>query len=150
MKLTALSTRLASTSLLAIAGLHVNWATGSTWPLPDRAALADEVAGRADADPPSAAACLVVAGLLTAAAGFVAGRPHGTPGLSRLGSAVVVTTLATRGGLGMAGRTDILAAGSVSERFKARDRRVYSPLCLALAALSLPAMGSTGSADSYT
>lgn len=138
MTLATLSTRLASSSLLAIAGLHVNWATGSTWPLPDRQALADEVAGRTHADPPSAGACLAVAGLLTVAAGFVSGRPRRAPGLSRLGAAGVVATLATRGGFGMAGRTDALVPGSTSERFRERDRRVYSPLCLALAALSLP------------
>jgi hypothetical protein len=139
MKLTVLATRGASASLLAIAGLHVNWALGSSWPLPDRESLSDEVAGRADADPPSAAASLAVAGLLGAAAAFVAGRPHRAPGFSRLGAAGVVTTLAARGGLGMAGRTDLLAPGSASERFRDRDRRIYSPLCLTLAALSLPA-----------
>ncbi|HEX3609301.1 MAG TPA: DUF3995 domain-containing protein [Solirubrobacterales bacterium] len=144
---TAVATRIASASLLAIAGLHLNWARGSSWPLPDHEALADEVAGRPDADPPSAAACLAVAGLLGAAAAFVAGHPRGSPGLSRLGAAGVVVTLAGRGGFGMAGRTDLLSRGSVSERFRARDRRVYSPLCLALAALSLPAaLGSPGGA----
>jgi hypothetical protein len=38
----------------------------------------------------------------------------------------------------MAGRTDLLAPGSSSERFRSLDRRVYSPICLTLAALSLP------------
>ncbi len=136
------STRAAATALLAIGGLHLNWARGSTWPLPDQESLADEVAGRADAGPPSAAACLVVAGLLGTAAAFVAGRPRRASGLSRLGAAGVVATLAARGGLGMAGHTDLLAAGSTSDRFRARDRRVYSPLCLTLAALSLPALRS--------
>jgi Protein of unknown function (DUF3995) len=149
MKLTAFATRGASASLLAIAGLHVNWARGSSWPLGDREALADEVAGRAGADPPSAVACLAVAGLLGAAAAFVDGRPRCAPRVSRIGAAGVVATLAARGGLGMAGRTDLLARGSISERFRARDRRVYSPLCLALAALSLPAvLGSGGGAAS--
>ena len=147
MRLMALATRAASMALLAIAGLHVVWASGSSWPLPDGAALADEVAGRPDADPPSPTACLVVAGLLAAAAAFVAGRPRRLPGFSRLGAAGVVVALATRGGLGLAGRTDLLAPDSVSERFRTRDRRVYSPLCLALAALSLPAaMGGSGRA----
>ncbi len=147
MTITAPATRVASASLLAIAGLHVNWARGSSWPLPDQEALADEVVGRPDADPPSATACLAVAGLLGAASAFVAGHPRGSAGLSRLGAAGVVVTLAGRGGLGMAGRTDLLSRGSVSERFRARDRRVYSPLCLALAALSLPAaLGSPGRA----
>src|SRR4029077_3074643 len=90
--------RAASATLLAIGGLHVNWARGSTWPLPDRESLADEVAGRPHADPPSAAACLAVAGLLGAAASLVAGRPRRAPALSRLGAAGVVITLAARGG----------------------------------------------------
>jgi hypothetical protein len=140
MKLTVFATRIASASLLAIAGLHLNWASGSSWPLGEREELADKVAGRVDEDPPSAAACLVVAGLLGAAAAFVDGRPRRAPGVRRLGAAGVVATLAARGGLGMAGRTDLIARGSVSERFRARDRRVYSPLCLTLAALSLPAV----------
>ncbi len=139
MKLTVFATRIASASLLAIAGLHLNWASGSAWPLGERGELADQVAGRVDEDPPSAAACLLVAVLLGAAAAFVNGRPRRAPGISRLGAAGVVATLAARGGLGMAGRTDLIARGSVSERFRARDRRVYSPLCLTLAALSLPA-----------
>jgi Protein of unknown function (DUF3995) len=139
MKLTVFATRIASASLLAIAGLHLNWASGSAWPLGERGELADQVAGRVDGDPPSAAACLFVAVLLGAAAAFVNGRPRRAPGISRLGAAGVVATLAARGGLGMAGRTDLIARGSVSERFRARDRRVYSPLCLTLAALSLPA-----------
>lgn len=144
MKLAVFATRGASASLLAIAGLHVNWARGSSWPLGDHEALADEIAGRVEADPPSAAACLAVACLLGAAAAFVDGRPRRAPGISRLGAAGVVATLAARGGIGMAGRTDLIARGSVSERFRARDRRVYSPLCLTLAALSLPAVLGPG------
>ena len=48
--------------------------------------------------------------------------------------------LADRGALGLAGRTDVLSPGSVSDNFRRLDRRVYSPLCLTLAALSLPAV----------
>ncbi len=144
MKLTAFATRGASTSLLAIAALHVNWALGSSWPLGEREELAEEVAGRVDGESPSAAACLLVAGLLGGAAAFVDGRPRNAPGVSRLGAAGVVATLAVRGGLGIAGRTDLIARGAVSERFRARDRRVYSPLCLTLAALSLPAVLGSG------
>ena len=81
MRLTALATRAASMALLAIAGLHVIWASGSSWPLPDGAALGDEVAGRPDADPPSATACLVVAGLLAAACRFRRRPPPSSAGL---------------------------------------------------------------------
>ena len=74
------------------------------------------------------------------ASAFVNGRPRRAPRLSRFGAAGVVATLATRGGLGLAGQIDLIAPGSVSERFRARDRRFYSPLCITLAALSLPAV----------
>ncbi len=134
------ATRIASGSLLGIAGLHVNWALGSSWPLRDHRALAEEVAGRSDSAPPSSVACLAVASLLGAASAFVNGRPRRAPRLSRFGAAGVVATLATRGGLGLAGQIDLIAPGSVSERFRARDRRFYSPLCITLAALSLPAV----------
>jgi hypothetical protein len=127
---------LASAGLLAIAGLHVVWATGSSWPA--RGGLGP-VTGSSDGSSPSAAACLAVAAALSAAAAFVAGRPRRRPGLSRLGAAGVVGTLAARGGLGLAGRTDVIAPGSTSEDFRELDRALYSPLCLALAALSSPA-----------
>lgn len=120
-----LATRAASTALLAIGGLHVAWGLGSSWP-------------RIDRDQADPTACFAVAGLLGAAAGLVAGRPRRAPRLSRLGARVVTGVLATRGAFGMAGRTDLLAPGSSSDRFRSMDRRVYSPICLALAALSLP------------
>lgn len=88
-------TNIASAALSAIAGLHVAWGLGASWP-------------RIDRDPASPWACFAVAGLLGVAAGLVAGR------------------------------TELIAPGSSSEGFRSMDRRVYSPLCLTLAALSLP------------
>ena len=108
--------------------------------MPTRAALSDEVAGRASQDPPSSAACLGVAALLTTAAALVEGHPRGRPAVARVGAAGVVTVLTVRGSLGLAGRTDLLSAGSTSAAFRSRDRRIYSPVCLVLAALSLPAL----------
>jgi hypothetical protein len=134
------SAHLGALGLTAIAGLHVIWATGSSWPLPTRGALADEIAGRTDQDPPSSAACLAVAGLLITAAALVDGHPRRRPAVARIGAAGVVTVLTVRGGLGLAGRTDLLAAGTTSAAFRSRDRRIYSPVCLTLAALSLPAL----------
>ena len=55
----------------------------------------------------------------------------------RLGVTGVAAVLADRAGLGFAGRTDLASPGSVSTRFRRLDRRVYSPLCLALAAGAL-------------
>jgi hypothetical protein len=118
-------TNIASAALFAISGLHVAWGLGASWP-------------RIDRDPASPVACFAVAGLLGVAAGLVAGRPHRAPRLSRLGARAVTVVLATRGAFGMAGRTDLLASGSSSERFRSMDRRVYSPVCLTLAALALP------------
>ena len=108
--------------LLAISGLHVAWGLGASWP-------------RIDREPASPVACFAVAGLLGVAAGLVAGRPHRAPRLSRVGARTVTGVLATRGA---SGRTDLLASGASSESFRDMDRRVYSPLCLTLAALSLP------------
>jgi len=42
--------------------------------------------------------------------------------------------LGARAALGFAGRTDVLVPVSTSDRFRRNDRRVFAPLCLALAA----------------
>ncbi|WP_405712646.1 MULTISPECIES: DUF3995 domain-containing protein [unclassified Streptomyces] len=124
--------RLSVTSLTALAGLHVAWGLGSAWPLPDRETFSDVVVGRPD--PPGPVACFAVAGALGTAALLVAGRPRRRPALSRAGAAGVAGVLALRGAAGLSGRTDLLATGSTSPRFRRLDRLAYSPLCLALAA----------------
>jgi hypothetical protein len=134
------TTSAAAGALAGIAALHVVWSTGSPWPLTGHAELADAVGGRAaGADPPSPAECLAVAGLLTTAATLVAGHPARSPKLRRAGAAGVVAVLSARGALGLAGRTDLAVPGATSPRFRRLDRRVYAPLCLALAAASAPA-----------
>jgi hypothetical protein len=133
------ATRAASAGLLSLAALHVVWATGSSWPLKDEAGLLDDVVGRPGGSAPSPAACLAVAACLTTAAALVSGRPRRWPAVSRAGSAGVVATFAVRCALGLAGRTDLLVAGSTSERFRERDRKLYAPICLTVAALSAPA-----------
>src|SRR4051794_19078380 len=91
--------RTSAAGLGAIAGLHLLWATGSAWPMADKAALADAAAGRRPGGSPSPAACVAVAGLLTTAATLVAGRPRRFPLVRRAGSAAVVAVLTTRGAL---------------------------------------------------
>lgn len=130
------SSSLAAGGLLAIAGMHAGWAAGASWPFPDRTSLAASGAGMEQ--PPSPAACLAVAGLLCAAAAFVGGRPRRAPVVARAGSSGVVAVLAARGALGLAGRTSLVSPYSLDAEFKRRDRRLYSPLCLALAALAVP------------
>ncbi|MDQ6698535.1 MAG: DUF3995 domain-containing protein [Actinomycetota bacterium] len=121
-----------SVVLAGVAALHVGWACGSTWPFPNATALADTVVGAPDVPPP--AACFAVAGALATAAALVAGVPARAPLLRKVGQIGVASVLAARAGLGFAGRTDLAVRGSASPRFRRWDRRLYSPLCLALAA----------------
>ena len=73
---------------------------------------------------------------LAAAGALTAGWPAGRPVLRRLGAGGAVGVLAARGVLGLAGRTRLVSPASVSANFVRLDRRLYSPLCLALAGLS--------------
>jgi hypothetical protein len=140
MSASGISTGVASVGLAAIAGVHVAWAAGSSWPLGDHSELAEAVVGRPGGEVPPPSACLAVAGALTLASGLIGGRPPVDPLLRRTGARAVVAVLILRGSLGLAGRTDIVSPGSTSLRFRRLDRRVYSPLCLGLAALALPAV----------
>jgi uncharacterized protein DUF3995 len=120
-----------SLTLAAIGGLHVAWGRGSTFPFSSREELNDKVIGRDTT--PSPAACYAVAGLLTAASALVAGLPAPRSRFRRLGVVVVTAVLGTRAAVGFAGRTDLVAPGSVSPQFREMDKRILSPLCLALA-----------------
>ena len=121
-----------ATTLLGLAGLHVAWGRGSSFPFAGHDDLSEAVIGRRNV--PSPGACFAVAGALTIAAALVADVPGLPRGVQRVGVTGVAAVLATRAGLGVSGRTDLAAPGSVSTRFRRLDRRVYSPLCLALAA----------------
>ena len=118
--------------LLAIGALHAAWGRGSSFPFKDRQDLAEAVIGGPRV--PSPAACYSVAVALVVAAGLVGGPPGVPPRLRRVGVAGVALALAARGGLGLAGWTDVVSPGSSSRRFRTLDRRLYSPLCLALSA----------------
>ena len=133
--MTAVTRAATAGALGTLAVLHAAWGRGATFPFPDRDGLIDAVIGRRTT--PSPAACFAVAGALFAATALVADVPHLPRGLQRLGVTGVATVLAMRAGLGFAGRTDLASPGSVSARFRRLDRRIYSPLCLALAAGAL-------------
>jgi hypothetical protein len=145
----------ASTALFGLSGLHAAWGAGCAWPAADRRALADAVIGtraRAGASAgtgpgvpasgmPGQAACFAVSGALAAAGALVAGWPaRRWPRLHRLGTCGVAGVLAGRGALGLTGQTRVVSPLSESELFLRLDRRVYSPACLALAALSALAL----------
>ncbi len=126
---------LTAATLCSLAGLHVAWGLGSSFPFSARDDLSEAVIGRGSV--PSPAACFAVAGALTIAGALVADVPGLPRGIQRAGVTGVAAVLASRAALGFAGRTDLASPGSVSTRFRRLDRRVYSPLCLALAAGAL-------------
>jgi Protein of unknown function (DUF3995) len=123
--------RVTAGTLAAIAGLHVIWSRGSSFPFRSRDELADSVVGSDVV--PSAAACNAVAVALFIASALVADVPVGPRRVRAVGRAGVATVLAARGLAGLTGRTDALSPGSNSSTFRRLDRRYYSPLCLALA-----------------
>jgi len=104
--------RITATVLVAIAGLHVAWGMGSSYPFQSRDELADSVVGTSEV--PSPMACMAVAGLLVLAAALVAGFPP-LPKRVRAIALRVVTAVD-------------------SPTFARLDKRLYSPLCLWLAA----------------
>jgi hypothetical protein len=119
---------LGSSALLASASaLHVAWGLGSSWPMRDRRALANEVAGSAEM--PSPQACFVVGAVLAGAAAVVAGVGGDRPA-ARLARASVATGLIVRGLAGLTGRTGLLVSWTPSDHFSEVDRRRYGPLCL--------------------
>lgn len=118
-------------TLVGIGALHVMWGRGSTFPFTSRDQLNDTVIGGSAT--PSPAACYGIAGLLATAGALVAGVPGRSSWLRRAGVCTVTAVLGTRAALGFAGRTDLVSPGSESPNFRRIDRRVFSPLCLALA-----------------
>ena len=106
--------------------------------------MADAVSGAGPTPPP--AACFAVAGLLATAASLVAGRPAGAPRLRLVGQTGVAAVLGARGLLGVVGRTDLVAPGEVTPQMRRWDRRLYTPLVLALAAGAAHSARRTASA----
>jgi hypothetical protein len=72
--------------LITIAGLHMAWGIGSSFPFHDRVELADAVVGTQEG--PTPAACFAVAAALVVAGALVLGLPRLPPYLRRLGLSV--------------------------------------------------------------
>jgi hypothetical protein len=121
-----------SVVLAGAAALHVAWGARVSLPGVDGDRMAQAVVGSDDV--PSPAACYAVAAALGTASALVAGVPGRLPRLRCLGQVGVAAALGGRGLIGLAGRTDLVAPGPVSDRFLVWDRRLYTPLCLALCA----------------
>ena len=118
--------------LFGVAGLHVLWGLGSSFPFRTREALADSVVGSSEV--PSRGACVSVAAALVLSAILVARVVPLPNALRKIALRIVTTVLATRGVAGAMGRTSTLSPGSDSPAFNRLDKRLYSPLCLWLAA----------------
>ena len=123
--------------LLTIADLHAAWGFGWRWPSDGEEALAKTVVGKAGITRmPSLFACLIVAALLAAASLwplFATGLfPAWWPGwltqLAGVGLAVVFI------GRGAAGYLPAWRSRFSEQPFAGLDRRLYSPLCLAIGA----------------
>jgi hypothetical protein len=129
---TVTARNLAAVSLGSLSALHVLWSTGSSWPARDRETLAEAIGGFSRV--PGTGACLMVATLLGTAATCVVGIPGYPARITRLGSAIASFVLFARGSVGLAGR---MPHAKRSRTFAELDRRVYSPVCLVIATLTL-------------
>ena len=123
-------------ALLGLAGLHVAWGRGATFPFRDVDSLEDALLGGAEV--PAPLTCYAVAGLLVGAAVVVADVPVLPARTRQVGRVVVAGVLGLRGLLGQAGRSDLYAPHA-TDRFRRLDQALYSPLCLALATGALSA-----------
>lgn len=120
-----------SSTLAAMAALHVGWGFGTSFPFSDRARLADSVAGTTDV--PGRRECFTVAALLAGAAGLVADVIPVDGTLRRTGTVGVALVLAGRGAAGLTGNTGSIVPWTPSAHFVELDKRYYGPLCLLLA-----------------
>jgi hypothetical protein len=127
-----------SAALAGAAIVHVGWGLRVNLPGVDPEQLADAVVGSATI--PGPGACFAVAAALGTASALVGGVPARSPRLRTLGQLGVAGALGGRGLIGLMGRTDLVAPGPPSERFRTWDRRLYTPLCLALSAGALRAL----------
>lgn len=125
---------LGAAGLGAAGGLHAAWAVGSTFPQPDRTALALAVTGSPELPPP--AACAVMAVGLVGAGAVVAG----VGGERRTAVLVRVSTgaaLLGRGLLGGVMATRVLRMPVPQQPFRRLDARYYRPLCTVLGVAAL-------------
>ena len=119
-------------ALLSASMAHLAWSFGRTWPIREEKLLAQTVVGTAGIErmPPRWASFAVA--VLTLAAGILALSlaDHTSGGLGLTLSALPVGAVFLARGL--IGYTAWWAARTPEPNFRFNDRRVYSPLCLAL------------------
>ncbi|HTM78661.1 MAG TPA: DUF3995 domain-containing protein [Devosia sp.] len=121
-------------ALLAVCFAHLLWSIGRTWPIRGEKLLAQTVVGTKNIQhmPPKLASFGVALATLAAAlvAAALADHDSGGLGLSVLGLPFAAIFLAR----GIVGYTRWFIEKTPEPNFRLNDRRIYSPLCLALGA----------------
>ena len=123
-------------ALLAVSFAHFLWSIGRSWPIRDEKLLAQTVVGFDGIErmPPKLASFAVALATLAAAliaaltAAALADHDGGGLEFTLLGIPFAVVFLAR----GIVGYTPWFIAKTPHPNFRLNDRRVYSPLCLAL------------------
>jgi len=140
----------AAATLVAVGAIHAAWAAGSTWPYQDARTLSRSVLGvpeaRADFPPPGLTLAVTGALSLTGAAALArTSTKDKVRQAARLLTLPAATVLALRGAGGFA--QSLLAPSASTPEFRRNDLRIYSPLCLGLAA-SLFSLERSGKGES--
>lgn len=119
-------------ALFAVSLAHFLWSIGRTWPIRDEKLLAQTVVGFKDIErmPPRLASLAVSIATLAAGIFALALADHDSGGIwLNLGGFALAAVFLARGVLGF---TAWWAQKTPEPNFRLNDRRVYSPLCLAL------------------
>lgn len=119
-------------ALFAVSLAHFLWSLGRTWPIRNEKLLAQTVVGFRDIErmPPRLASLAVSIATLAAGVHALALADHDSGGIwLNLGGFALAAVFLARGALGF---TAWWAEKTPEPNFRLNDRRVYSPLCLAL------------------
>lgn len=119
-------------ALFAVSLAHFLWSIGRTWPIRNEKLLAQTVVGFKDIErmPPRLASLAISIATLAAAVYALALADHDSGGIwLDLGGLALAAVFLARG---IAGFTAWWAEKTPEPNFRLNDRRVYSPLCLAL------------------
>ncbi|RYE58338.1 MAG: DUF3995 domain-containing protein [Hyphomicrobiales bacterium] len=119
-------------ALFSVSLAHFLWSVGRTWPIRNEKLLAQTVVGFRDIErmPPRLASFAVSVATLAAGIFGLALADHDSGGIwMDLGGIVLAAVFLARG---IVGYTAWWSQLTPEPNFRLNDRRVYSPLCLAL------------------
>lgn len=119
-------------ALFAVSLAHFLWSMGRTWPIRNEKLLAQTVVGFKDIErmPPRLASFAVSVATIAAGIYALALADHDSGGLwLNLGGVALAAVFLARG---VVGYTAWWANLTPEPNFRLNDRRVYSPLCIAL------------------